>query len=373
MKVAWVSTWDRVCGIADYSKELWPVVQKNLEERGDNGALFSLDKYQNQDQLINELNNFAPDIVHIQHEYSFFGGKNPPLYTFPKLIRRLRADLPQSKILATAHTVIPENYRFPLVGKAWQIPIRSLANILFLKNLRKYWGPRTWGAIHGTITHSKKQLEVVRKAGTPYAEAVPLFVPIKEKSQAVNGDFKDILVFGFFGYEKGQDIAIEAFSYLKDLPKIRLILAGGLREKNKSDYLKVCEEQIKRLGLDNQVIITGYLDQDGLKKYFNEATLVLAPFRSTSGSASITHGLARGLPILASDLPLNLEINERQSGTLEYFKNNDPEDLAEKIRTLVFDQTRLNGLRQGALRYAVSVSPNRIALQHLMVYDNLVK
>jgi hypothetical protein len=30
-------------------------------------------------------------------------------------------------------------------------------------------------------------------------------------------------------------------------------------------------------------------------------------------------------------------------------------------------------MRQGALRYATSLSPTRVALQHVRVYDNLVK
>jgi hypothetical protein len=45
MKVVWVSTWNNICGIADYSRELWPAIEKSLVERGDMGSLVSIDQY----------------------------------------------------------------------------------------------------------------------------------------------------------------------------------------------------------------------------------------------------------------------------------------------------------------------------------------
>jgi glycosyltransferase involved in cell wall biosynthesis len=374
MKVAWISTWDRVCGIADYSKELWPVVLKSLEGRSDEGALFSLDKYKTDDDLIKALKEFSPDVVHFQHEYSFFGGKNPPFYTFPNLVARLRKELPKAKFLATGHTVLSDSYRFPMAGRKWQLPLRSLANIFLLKKLREYWGPKTWGVLDGTITHSRHLTDIVKKSGTPYAEVIPLFVPIREKIlETPSNEIKTVLVFGFFTYEKGQDVVIEAFKYLKDVPQVRLIFAGGLRLKSDTPYFKKCEKSIKELKLEDRITITGYLQSGELKKYFDKADLVITPFRATSGSASLTSVLAYGLPVLASDLPLNLEIEEREKGCLEFFKSENPEDLARKIRDLIFDKPKLNLMRQGTLRYATSLSPTRVALQHVRVYDNLVK
>src|ERR1700677_1753701 len=101
MKVAWISTWERVCGIADYSKELWPVVKKSLDERGDEVFLLSLDKFDSEENIVNELKRIKPDVIHFQHEYGIFGGKNPPFYYFPNLIHRILVDLPKSKIVAT--------------------------------------------------------------------------------------------------------------------------------------------------------------------------------------------------------------------------------------------------------------------------------
>lgn len=374
MKVAWVSTWDRVCGIADYSKDLWPEINKTLMERGDQGILVSLDKFKSEDLLIKELKNISPDIVHIQHEYGIFGGKNPPFYTFPGIVDHIRAELPQIKILATAHTVILDDYRFPLRGKRWQLPFRAMANIFLLKRLKKLWGPGTWGLLNGTITHSRRQLELVKRAGTRYAEVIPHFVPLKEKAPlASNGKDKTVLIFGFFTYDKGQDIAIQAFDNLRDLPQVHLILAGGLRKKSDTKYFNECNKKIKDLNLSDRIKITGYLEGTELKKYYDQADLVVAPFRATTGSGSLVQGLGRGLPVLASDLPLNLELNERVPGTLEYFKSENPKDLAQKIRDLIFDQPKLNLMRQGALRYAVSFSLHRVVSQHVMVYDNLVK
>jgi glycosyltransferase involved in cell wall biosynthesis len=373
MKIAWVSTWDRVCGIADYSKELWPAVEKNLRERGDEGFVVSLDPYPTTKDLVEKLREIAPDLIHFQHEYGFFGGKNPPFYRFPFLVEDIKKTLPQTKIVATAHTVIPEKYKFPLKGRGWQIPLREFANQFLLTRLQREWGPKTWGAIDGTIIHSKLQIEIVKNAGSPFVEVVPHFIPAREKVLSQNeSNAKTLLVFGFFTPEKGQDILIDAFKFLSDLPQLRVIFAGGARRAQDKAYLKICEKKIRKLGLGDRVTVTGYVGSQDLQKYFQAADLVVAPFRETTGSGSIAQVLARGLPVIASDLPLNREINEREKGALEFFKSENPEDLAKKIREVVYNRERLQLLRQGALRYANALSPSRIAFQHLLIYDKLL-
>jgi 1,2-diacylglycerol 3-alpha-glucosyltransferase len=374
MKVVWVSTWNNICGIADYSRELWPAIEKSLVERGDMGSLVSIDQY-SKNQIVTELKKLSPDIVHFQHEFGLFGGKNPPFYTFPSLISELKSALPNTKFVATAHTVISERYHFPVKGKGWQIPLRGLANIFLLKKLREYWGPKTWGKLDGTIIHSDLQSKTVTKAGSTFVTVVPHFVPAKEKIKlSLNRDEKTVLVFGFFTPEKGQDVVIEAFRILKNEGlKINLVLAGGVRRAQDTKYFEKCKKLISDYGLQERVTTTGYIKAGEVQKYLEKADLVVAPFRETTGSGSLAQVLARGLPLLASDLPLNREINDRESGCLELFKSGDAKDLAKKITHLIYDEDHLKLLRQGAFRYASHLAPVRVAFQHLHIYDQLRK
>ena len=96
MKLAWLTSWDRVCGIADYSKLLWE------EVRGPGDSLISLDEFPSEGALLARLSNETPDLLHVQHEFAFFGGKNPPFYWFPRFVARVRKRFPAMRIVATS-------------------------------------------------------------------------------------------------------------------------------------------------------------------------------------------------------------------------------------------------------------------------------
>ena len=65
MRVAWLTTWYRACGIADYSHVLWPSVEAGLRQRGGQGFLVSLDSEDGKDRalakVLGELDKATPD------------------------------------------------------------------------------------------------------------------------------------------------------------------------------------------------------------------------------------------------------------------------------------------------------------------------
>lgn len=364
MKMVWVTTWSRRCGIADYSRILWPAVERKLAEAGHEGKLLSLDE---SGDLVRDLAALKPHLIHFQHEYGIFGGKNPPFYQFPTLARRVRATLPETHLTATAHTVLDRSYRFPVRGRGIQVPARALANLTLLRPLKKIWGPGTWGTLDGVIVHSQLQVPAVKAAGAREVAVVPHFVPVVHHRADAAGyePFlrKHVLVFGFFTPEKGQDIVIEAMARLS--PDVRLTLAGGLRTEKDRPYLEKCERLIRELGLTDRVRITGFVEQEKIDEYYRDATLVVAPFRATTGSGSLVQAFARGVPVLASDLPLNREIAERQSGALAFFRSEDSTDCASRIQELLSAEGRLSEMRESSRQYAAENDPDRIALRHL--------
>ena len=93
---------------------------------------------------------------------------------------------------------------------------------------------------------------------------------------------------------------------------------------------------------------------------------------TTSGSASLVQALARGVPVLASDLPLNREINERVPDTLAFFASEDPVDCARQIERLLADRDRRERLGRQALQYAAAYSPANIARLHLDLYRRVL-
>src|SRR5688572_2853718 len=120
MKIAWITSWDRVCGIGDYSKILWPEVSRKLTDRGHEGILISIDEHPPVRRLMKRLVELKPDVIHFQHDYGLYGGKTPPLYQFPGLVKKIRSALPRTRVMATAHSVLNEDYRFSVLSKGWQ-------------------------------------------------------------------------------------------------------------------------------------------------------------------------------------------------------------------------------------------------------------
>lgn len=379
MHLTWITPWTRVCGIADYSKALWPAVAAELQREGHQATLVSLDEYPTARALVARLKELGSDVIHFQHEYGIYGGKNPPFYRFPSMVKAVREGLPGARIIATAHTVLPQGYQFPTQGRGLEVPFRALANSVLGKRLNHLWHQKTWGGLDGVIVHSQYQVSSVQAAGCSRVVVIPHFVPKAGGLQGtvpreVSGEAvaREILVFGFFTPEKGQDIAIEAFAELNlklDRARpVRLVLAGGVRRKRDQAYLADCRMRVRELKLSHQVEVTGFVEKQKVDSYFARAALVLAPFRETSGSGSLAQALARRVPILASDLILNREIAERVPGALAFFKSEDPKDCAEQMFRLLGDDMGRRRLGEAAGRYAQMCSPEAVARAHFEAY-----
>ncbi len=307
------------------------------------------------------------NIVHLQHEFGFFGSKLPGRYRFPRWIRAIKSKNPNATWLATAHYVIDRDYRFPLEGKEWwSIVPRVLVNLFFISAMRKAWTRGTWENFDGVIVHSKLQVDAILKSGCERVAVIPLPVP-RTSRLPENASSSNVTLFGYFSPDKGQDIAIRAWSLLgESAPK--LVLAGGVRRKEDEKYYAECRGLIRKLGLESRIEITGYVPEEKLDSLYREARLVIAPFRVTTGSASIAAAFARGAAVLASDLPLNQELTERVPGSLAFFKTGSPEALAAEVRAIFGDRDRIRLLSDRAKAYAEKHSPEKMAALHLDFY-----
>jgi glycosyltransferase involved in cell wall biosynthesis len=218
------------------------------------------------------------------------------------------------------------------------------------------------------IVHAKSQVEVVKSAGCPRVVEIPHFVPDRSPifKHAPVMDPPEVLVFGYLTPEKGTDIAIDA---MKNLNRpVKLILAGGMRRDEDRSYFEACEKRISDEGLSERVKITGFVPSESMDSYFERASLVLVPFRETSGSGSIAQGFARGAAILASDLPLNRELNLREPGCVATFKSEDPQDCARQIERLLGNEGVLRELSARSSAYAEKCSISNTIRAHLEFY-----
>lgn len=132
--------------------------------------------------------------------------------------------------------------------------------------------------------------------------------------------------------EKGQDILLDALSLLGDFP-IEMTFAGGLRRDQDKNYFETCLRKASKLSPQIKVNVTGFVSPD-LDRLAKQAHLAVAPFRDTSGSASLTYLIARDCPILTSDHPLNLDMATRVPGLFAVYPKDEPARLAGEIRRI---------------------------------------
>jgi len=158
----------------------------------------------------------------------------------------------------------------------------------------------------------------------------------------------NIVYTGSFLYWKGVDVLVEAFALLlKQVPDARLYLVGDDHEGNRQKL----ETQIKELGIEKSVVMTGYVSQREVVSYLGMADAAVLPNRVTvegsnyTSPSKIFEYMAARVPIVASDLPSIREIVGEEvavltapgdaealcDGLLYLLKNPDiGRDLAEK-------------------------------------------
>ncbi|MGH9470184.1 MAG: glycosyltransferase family 4 protein, partial [Terriglobia bacterium] len=140
---------------------------------------------------------------------------------------------------------------------------------------------------------------------------------------------------GAFTWEKGQDVAIEAFRLLKtDLPSARLLLAGD------GPLRRSMEQECGNAG---SVQVLGFLAD--LESFMQSLDLFIMPSRSEGLGSSALMAMAYGVPVIASRTGgLPEFVAEGENGFL--VQPRSPEALASAILRAARDRSSLR--RMGA-------------------------
>jgi phosphatidylinositol alpha-1,6-mannosyltransferase len=97
---------------------------------------------------------------------------------------------------------------------------------------------------------------------------------------------------------KGYEHVIEAISSLKEsFPNIKYILSGKYDEKERCRISKLINE----LKVANQVILTGFIDEDELVDHFLMADLFVLPSKKEGFGIVFIEALACGLPVICGN------------------------------------------------------------------------
>lgn len=127
---------------------------------------------------------------------------------------------------------------------------------------------------------------------------------------------------------KRQDLIIKAFAtaFKGDHSK-KLVIAGD--GKLKAELKKLSSD----LGVSKQVKIPGYLNRDEVKELLDSSHAFVLASRAETFGVVVIEALARGIPVISSDIPGTREIVTPENGLL--FESGNENDLVRAMKEMV--------------------------------------
>lgn len=363
LKIALVGNWKMKCGIATYSENLWSEVIKHVGdyklfvEKHDtytgslnyvNGTEISADKVvvcwkrgESLQELVNQIKQYDPDIVWIQHEFGLWANAGYWL--------ALMTQLSNYRVIVTMHSVF--HHRDKTICEA---------------------------AIPEIIVHLEGAKKVLQeeKGITSKIHVIPHgCFPCTNKEKLWNFYRSDhtFIQAGFLFRYKGWQESIKAVSLLKK--KYPDVFFTGLCSE--SDYNKAEHQLYYRelLGLiqdlniqDNVALIRGFQSDQAWDSYFRTNKLAVFPYISepehevfgASGAARIA--MTKNLPVITS--PVN------HFSDLPTIKASTAEEMATEIDKLFSNNKLVETQLNKQISFLEENSWAKIAEKHISIFEN---
>lgn len=372
MKVGMLTSATEQCGIAVYSRDLAeglrPLTELHVVPVWDGETLWE-DYLCDSTARLNDC-----DVVHIQHEYSFWGSILPGQNRFFEHVSAIRRP-----IVLTAHTLgtVGEVLGLNLPGSlSKKLAKRMLA---VLPSYRNKVERRTFDVADRIIVHDIPSAERLKPRGIDASKIriLPMGVPTPVLEPGLGDAFRSqynlkgkrlIVIFGFIRPGRGYEAMLDILPDLNS--DVMLIIAGGPQTQAHQIYLNMLKSEIESKHLQDRVVTAGYVFSEQVPGVMQAADIVLCSQEHGTGSYTLQVALGYGRSILASDLPCFTSLEET-CGCLITYKRYNKDDLLSKLNLLLSDRSASERISQHALAYALENSWERVAERTLEVYKEL--
>ncbi|MFC2336621.1 MAG: glycosyltransferase [Negativicutes bacterium] len=150
------------------------------------------------------------------------------------------------------------------------------------------------------------------------------------------------LISNQFWVHKDHGTAFAALKLLHDAgyEKYHIVCTGQTDDYRNRGYFQSLIEDLRKNHLEAYVHFLGYIPKIEQMKILCQAQAALQPtlFEGNPGGGIAYNAIAMGVPILLSDIPVNLEL---QSPLAFFFKKHDPESLKEAMIDLIMHRAEL--------------------------------
>ena len=185
-----------------------------------------------------------------------------------------------------------------------------------------------------------------------------------------------MLYIGTLADWQGLDVLIKALPLILEKHPIQLMIVGRGRSRQR----KTLAKQIRKLGLEDHVIVQPPVPHHEVPALIAEADICIAPLglndrNVTQGACPIKvlEYMAAGRPLLASNMPIVRELVREDVDAL-LFSPSDPEDLARQALALLENLELSQRLAESAAERALSKFTWHEAQKKLgKVYEKLLK
>jgi glycosyltransferase involved in cell wall biosynthesis len=203
-----------------------------------------------------------------------------------------------------------------------------------------------------------RAIEVVHN-GTDFAErSYPEGIGFREELGIPPGAFFIGLI-GRIAREKGQHLAVEALSILKDShPRTQLVFVG---RDSQPEFAAGVKARAAELGIDDRVLWTG--PRSDIPRVLDSLDLTILPSEMEACPLSALESMARGVPLVASRRGGLIEmVPHGQTGLLTDL---DGASLAAGLRQIMDDSSLLDKFRSASRSWVAENFTNQRMVQGL--------
>ncbi|MFX1463504.1 MAG: glycosyltransferase family 4 protein [Promethearchaeota archaeon] len=175
---------------------------------------------------------------------------------------------------------------------------------------------------------------------------------------------------------EGLEILLKAFYFLeKKIKNIKIIIVGPVRPET---YLISLKSYIRKLKIENNVIFTGKVSYEDIKKYYSIIDVFVLPRLDTRVNRIVTplkplEVMALGKLLLASDLPALKElVIPKVTGDL--FEPENSKMLANKLEYYLRNLDKIDELKNNAREWVLkNFDWSEVVKRYIPIYEELIK
>jgi glycosyltransferase involved in cell wall biosynthesis len=181
---------------------------------------------------------------------------------------------------------------------------------------------------------------------------------------------KKLMAFGKFGTYKKVEILIEALQLIRENNKEPLeVVIAGTDSPNTPGYLQAVKEKYAHVP---GIFFTGYVEENQVETIFNESTVVVFPYTSTTGSSGVLHQAGSyGKAVVMPDLG-DLSILVKEEGYAgEFFNPESPASLAKAIENILNNDSYRRQLAETNYKAACELSMEKITQMYMDYFKEI--